>query len=129
MSAVERFGRKPLCSSGRIPTRSQYSLRWRAMSFSSILPAGATSEMPVVATLCPILLFVKYHDVGIFPLLRHLAPPQNTNDDIEQSPAQGGITVEGDLEQLDGHSVRSDSLSVCQRAGDLCQLLHHGLNS
>ena len=27
---VKRFGRKPLCYSGRIPTRSQYSLRWRA---------------------------------------------------------------------------------------------------
>ena len=26
ISVVERFGRKPLCSSGRIPTRSQYSL-------------------------------------------------------------------------------------------------------
>ena len=44
---VERFGRKPLCSSGRIPTRSQYSLRRRAMIFSSILPACATSEMPL----------------------------------------------------------------------------------
>ena len=31
-------------------------------------------------------------------LLRYLAPSPSTNDDIEQSPAQG--TVEGDLEQL-----------------------------
>ena len=31
-----------------------------------------------------------------------------------QSPAQGGITVEGGLEQLDGDAVRSDSLFVCQ---------------
>ena len=47
---------------------------------------------------------------GTFP------PPPNTNDDIDQSPAQGGIAVEGDLhdlEQLNGDSVRSDSLSVC----------------
>ena len=74
-------------------------------------------DTPVVAALCPILLFVKYHGDGIFPLLRHIAPPPNTNDDIEQSPAQGGITVEGDLEQLNGDSVRSDSLlSVRQRA-------------
>ena len=51
-------------------------------------------DAPVVAALCPILLFVEYHDDGIFPLLRHLAPPPNTNDDIEQSPAQGGITVD-----------------------------------
>ena len=35
-----------------------------------------------------------------FLLLRHFAPPPNTNDDIEQSPAQGRITVESDLEQL-----------------------------
>ena len=47
ISVVERFGRKPLCSSGRIPTRSQYSLRRRAMTFSSILPVCATSEMPL----------------------------------------------------------------------------------
>ena len=98
------------------------------MIFSSILPACATSEMPLYA-LCPILLFVKYHD-GIFPLLRHLAPPLNTNDDdIEQSPAQGGITVEGVFEQLDGDPVRSDSLPVRQRADGVYELLHRGLNS
>ena len=47
ISMVERFGRKQLCSYGRIPTRLQYSLRRRAMTFSSILPACATSEMPL----------------------------------------------------------------------------------
>ena len=40
-------------------------------------------------------------------------PPPNTTDDIEQSPSQGGITLEGVLEHLSGGSVRSDSLSVC----------------
>ena len=54
-------------------------------------------DAPVVAALSPVLLIVKYHDDGIFPLLWHLAPPLNTNDDIVQSPAQGGIAVEGDL--------------------------------
>ena len=72
---------------------------------------------------------MEYHDNGIFPLLRHLAPPPNTNDDIEQSLAQGGIIVEGDLEQLNRDSVRSDSLSVRQRTDGACQLLHRGLNS
>ena len=86
-------------------------------------------DAPVLAALCPILVIVEYHDDGIFPLLRHLAPRPNTNDDIEQSPPQGGITVEGDLEQLNGDSVRSDSLSVRQRADGVCQLLHRGLNS
>ena len=66
-------------------------------------------DVPVVAALYPILLFVEYHDGGILPLLRHLAPPPNTNDDAKQAPAQGGITVEGDLEQLNRDSVRSDS--------------------
>ena len=80
-------------------------------------------EAPVAAALCPILLFVEYHDDGIFPLPRHLALSPNTNDDTEQSPAQGGITVEGDLEQLNGDSVWSDSLSVRQRADDICQLV------
>ena len=57
---------------------------------------------------------MKCRDDVIFPLLRHLAPLPNANDDIEQSPAQGGITVEGHLEQLNGDCVRSDSLSVHQ---------------
>ena len=56
-------------------------------------------------------------------------PPPDTNEDIEQSPAQGGIAVEGDLEQLDEVSVRSDSLSVRQRADGVSQLLHRWLDS
>ena len=62
-------------------------------------------------------------------LLRHLAPPPNANGDHEQSPAQGGTTVGGVLEQLNGDSVRSDSLSVRERADGACQLLHRELNS
>ena len=58
-----------------------------------------------------------------------LPPPPSTNDDIEQSPAQGEIIVGGDLEQLNGDSVRSDSLSVCQRSDCAYELLHRGLNS
>ena len=68
-------------------------------------------------------MMTSFHCCGTSPL------PPNTNGDIEQSPAQGGITVEGDLEQLNGDSVRSDSLSVCQRADGVCQLLPRGLNS
>ena len=49
---------------------------------------------------------MENHDDGIFPRLWHLAPPPNTNDDMERSLAQGGITVEGDLEQLNGDSAR-----------------------
>ena len=86
-------------------------------------------DAPVVAGLYPILSFCKYHDDGIFPLLRHLAPPPNTNDDIEQSPAQSGVTIEGDPEQLDEDSIRSDSFSVRQRVDGVCHLLHRGLNS
>ena len=65
----------------------------------------------------------------LFQLLRHVAPRPNRNDDIEQSPVQGGITVEGDIEQLNEGSVRSDSFSVHQRVGGVCQLLHRELNS
>ena len=86
-------------------------------------------DAPVVPALCSILLVVEYNDDGIFPLLRHLAAPPNTNEDIEQSPAQGGITYEGDFEELNGDSVRSDSLSVRQRVDGVYQLLHRGLNS
>ena len=68
-------------------------------------------------------MMASFHRCGTSP------PPSNTNDDIELSPAQGRIAVEGDLEQLNGHSVRCDSLSVYQRADGVCQLLHHGLNS
>ena len=70
-------------------------------------------DAPVVAALCPILRFVEYfHNDGIFPLLRHRPPFLNTNDDIEQSPLQGGIVAEGDLEKLNQASVRPDSRSV-----------------
>ena len=86
-------------------------------------------DAPVVAAVCPILRFVEYHDDDIFPLLPYLAPSSNAYDDIEQFPAQGEITVEGDLEQLNGDSVRSDSLSVRQRTDDVCQVLQRGLNS
>ena len=86
-------------------------------------------DAPVVAALCPILILMEYDDDDISPLLRHLALPPNTDDDIEQSPAQGGITIEGDLEQLNGDSVRCDSLCFRQRADGACQPLHRGLNS
>ena len=127
ISVVERFGRKPFCSSGRIPTRSQYSLRRRAMIFSSILPACATSEVPLQLPhsvrsffLWSTMMIASFYCCNTSP------PPPNMNDDIEQSPAQGGIAVEGDLEQLNGDSVRSDSLSVRQRADGVCHLLHRG---
>ena len=49
-------------------------------------PAGVRyqRDAPVVAALCPFLLFMEYHTDGIFLLLRHLPPRPNTNDDIEQ---------------------------------------------
>ena len=62
-------------------------------------------------------MMASFHCCGTSP------PHPTTNDDIEQSPAQGGIAVEGDLEQLNGDSVWSDSLSVRQRADGVCQLL------
>ena len=68
-------------------------------------------------------MMASFHCCGTSP------PLLNTNDDIEQSPVQGGITVEGDLEQLNGDSVRPDSLSVRQRADGVGQLLHRGLDS
>ena len=69
-------------------------------------------DTSVVAALCPILL-VEHLDDVVVPLLRDVSPPPNANDDIEQSLSQGGTTVEGDLELLDGKSIRSNSLSVC----------------
>ena len=43
-----------------------------------------------------------------------------TSFHFEQSPPQGGITIEGYREQLNGDSVRSDSLCVRQRADGIC---------
>ena len=68
-------------------------------------------------------MMAYFHCCGTLP------PPKKTNGDIEQFPAQGGIAVEDDLEQLNGDSVGSDSLSGRQRADGVCQLLHRGLNS
>ena len=67
-----------------------------------------------VVTFFPILLLMEDHGDGMFPLLRPFTPPPNTNDDIKQSPAQGGITVEGDREELNEESVWSDSPSIHQ---------------
>ena len=47
-------------------------------------------DTPVVAALCPILLFMEYLDDGIFSLIWHLAPPPNTNDDVEQFHRSAG---------------------------------------
>ena len=55
-------------------------------------------------------------------------PLPNTNDDIEQSPSQGEITIDGDLEQLNGDSVRSNSIFVCQQANGVCYIVYRGLN-
>ena len=84
------------------------------MIFSSILPACATSEIPlylphsVLSFLWSTLMMASFHCRGTSP------PPPNANDDVEQSLSQGGITVEGDLEQLDGNSIRSNGLSVAK---------------
>ena len=42
-------------------------------------------DAPVVAALCPILLFVEYHDDGILPLLRHPPPPPQIRTTISNS--------------------------------------------
>ena len=47
MLVVKPFGLNPLCFCGRIPTRSLYWLRRRAMIVSSILLACTTSEIPL----------------------------------------------------------------------------------
>ena len=58
---------------------------------------------------------MEYHDEDIFRLLRYLAPPPSTNDNIEQSTVPSGTTAKkADLEQLSGDSVRADSVSVRQ---------------
>ena len=80
------------------------------------MPACVTSDIPLqLPYSVRFLFFVEYHDDSVFSTAAAAPPPPpNTNDDIKQYPSQGGITVEGDdLEQLNGESVRSDSLSVC----------------
>ena len=92
---AERFGWKPLC----------HALAVLAKAASDDLRqylAGVRYQRDAPAALCSILLSMEYYDDGIFPLLQHLASPPNTNDDNEQSPAQGGTTVGGDREQLNG---------------------------
>ena len=63
------------------------------------------------------MMMIFFHCSGTYP-----PPPLNINDDIKQSPSQGGLAVEGDFEQLNGDSVRSNSLSVHQQADGSCQL-------
>ena len=127
ISVVERFGRKPLCSSDRIPTRSQYLLRRRAMIFGSILPACATSEMPLYLPhsarsffLWSTMMMASFHCCGTSPPLQ-----------IQTTTSSSLWRRAGPLLRviLNSSSIRSDNLSVRQRADGACQLLHRGLNS
>ena len=67
--------------------------------------------------------------VASFHSVTEPPPPPSADDDVEQFLSKGGIILEGDLEQLDGNSIRFNSLSVSSRPGGICQLLRHGLNS
>ena len=55
-------------------------------------------------------MLASFHCCGTSPPLQI-----QKNDGIEQSPAQGGIIVEGDPEQLNGDSVRSDTIGISTR--------------
>ena len=107
---VERFGWKPLYSSGMISTRSQYSLRRRARIFSRILPACATSAMPLSLphSPYPISLFVGYHNDDIFPLLQHLHPLQIQTTIPSSLRRRAGSPLTGTL-------LRMASVSSCIR--------------
>ena len=84
------------------------------MIFSSILPACATSEIPLLLPHFARAFFLRSAmKMAYFHCFGTSRPHQIPNDDM-QPPVQGGIAVEGDLEQLNGGSVRSNSLSVCQ---------------
>ena len=101
-SVVKQFGLNPLCFYGRIPTRSIFWLRRRAMIVSSILLACTTSEIPLKLphsfrsfVLLSTMIMAYFHCCGT-------PPPPNTNDYFEQSSSQAAITVDCDLEQLNG---------------------------
>ena len=106
---VKPFGWKPLFSYGRMLAVLTETASGDLQQY--LAGVRYQRDAPVVAALCPILVSVEFHDDDILSLLRHPLPPPNTNDDIEQYPSQGGITIEGDLEQLNENSNRSDSLS------------------
>ena len=72
---VKQFGLNPLCFYGRIPTRSLYWLRRRAMIVSSILLACTTSEIPLKLphsvrsfALLSTMIMAYFHCCGTSPL-------------------------------------------------------------
>ena len=107
---VERFGRKLLCSPGRIPARSQHSLRPGVMAFSSILADCATSGIPLYLShssqsffLWNTMMMASFH----FCPPPGRPPPNTNNGDIEQPSAQGGTTGAGNVGDLNLNSVLS----------------------
>ena len=69
-------------------------------------------DTPIVAALCPILLFVEYHDDGIF--LHCCRPPplqiQTTMISSRFYRRRDHHSLSVTLNQLDGDFARSDSL-------------------
>ena len=93
LSVVERFDRKPLCSSGRIPTRSQYSLRRRAIIFSNILPACATSATPLKSPHSVRSLFLWSTTMMAFFHCHSTSPPLRIRTPIFYRDAFGTRTL------------------------------------
>lgn len=92
LSVVERLVRKPGCSSGKILTCSNQSLRRRTMIFSRILLACATREIRMRFPHFVIPPFVENLERGLFPLLRILTHPSKSDEAAfvawEKSPSK-----------------------------------------
>lgn len=84
------------------------------MILSIIFPACANSEMLLALSHFVLSLLRNTSKVAFSRSCGTSHSPPNADDDVEQSLSQGEITVEGDVEQLDGNLVPSNSLSVAQ---------------
>lgn len=123
MSVAERFGQKPLCSSGRI-LNTLAVVTDGAGDNPQENPTGVCHQRDtlVFAALYPVRLLVDHLDSGTFLVFQNLLPHGEV--DVDQSMSQGGIAVKGDLELLVGNFIRSNSLPVCQKANGIYQFLH-----
>ena len=79
-----------------------------------------------VATLVRVALLEEHCDDGILPLLWHyLLLPYGDNNVVE-TPQDGGVLGETELQQFTADIVDADSLAVPQLAHCLLHFLHRG---
>lgn len=125
MRTVERWDLQPSYSSGRIPSRSQWSLRWSAITLRSTLPVLChEGNATTTITFQPIFLLMQHLVHCSFPLLRRASsPPSGRDYPVKVSQHVRVFFVGQDLEEFSREAIRSNRLLVHHRPDSFCYLV------